>query len=118
MTSETETYFVVEPDGDYRSDLKRETEFPVICWESNGFGVCIEDWSNDEIKVGLYVAGIRVATKTLKANDPCVSIDEGGDLGRIRARVCAEFPQRRVVASGRVCTLGVCIRFSQVVYQW
>lgn len=113
-----ELHFVVETDPNFAGQ-RREREPLHICWDSGaGFGVCIESWSDDSLTVGIYVAGVKFATVTLSIGDPCYecNIDETGL--KVRVKVCANFTDRNVSASGEVCVLGLCARFNQIIFSF
>jgi hypothetical protein len=89
-----------------------------VCWSASVFSVCVEDWSNNRIKFGFYLAGVRVGQATVGANDPCVRLKEGGDLAKVDVEICADFSARQVVARGKVCVTLACVKFNQVIFNW
>jgi hypothetical protein len=89
-----------------------------VCWSVSALNICVEDWSNDTITIGFYLAGIRIATARLRANDPCVRSSGDGGVAKYSVEVCANFANRNITAKGEVCVAFVCARFNQVIFTW
>jgi hypothetical protein len=89
-----------------------------VCWSVSAFQVCIDSWQSNELVIGIYLAGVRIAGAKLNANNPCARFKADVGVARVDAEICIDIVNRNVRAKGEVCVTFACVRFNQVIFTW
>lgn len=129
---EADDYFVTEPsqerivgdteisvDGD-RLEMVLADDSVGVCYDIKAVRVCVESISAERVVLIAYIAGVKVAKATLTPASACIKIKRsvGGDMGKVEAKICADFRGKKLTIEGKVCALFACTRFKQTILKW
>ena len=108
-----------DQDNDWYQTIDLSEEALGVCWNFKLLQICLVKATLDKVVVDVKFATQRVGRFTLTKKKACAKTKREIILvGKMKARICANFAKKQVWAKGKVCLTGVCVSFNQRIFKY